>query len=165
MTKYLFSLFLLTLISLSFSACTKRDIKNTTVPTESSEPSPQSHDDVETLYNQGMDYYQQNDFEQAAQKFRQAAELNHAGAQFHLAALYRFGSGVPKDLERAIEWYRKAAEQDHVDAQLSLGMMYYKGIEIPQDFEEAEKWLSLAAELGNQDAIDVLEEVRSMLVK
>ncbi len=166
MTKYLFSLFLLTtLISLSFSGCSKRDVKNTTVPTEKTALSPQSPEDAETLYNQGIDFYQQNDFKQAAQKFRQAAELDHAAAQFNLAALYRFGSGVPKDLDQAIHWYRKAAEQGYMDAQLSLGMMYYKGNEIPQDFEKAEKWLSLAAEQGNQDAIGVLEEVQNMLVK
>jgi len=163
MTKYLFSLFLLTLIC--FSACTKRDVKNTTVPTESSKTSPQSPEDAETLYNQGIDYYKQNDFMQAAQKFRKAAELDHAGAQFNLAALYRFGSGVPKDLEQAIHWYSKAAEQGYMDAQLSLGIMYYKGTDIPQDFEKAEKWLSLAAKQGNQDAIDVLDDVRNMLVK
>jgi len=172
MTKYLFSLFLLTLIC--FSACTKREVKNTTAPTESLEVSTKTSDistssqtpeDAETLYLQGISFYQQNDFKQAAQKFRQAAELDHASAQFNLAALYRFGSGVPKDLEQAIQWYRKAAEQGYMDAQLSLGMMYYKGTDIPQDFEKAEKWLSLAAEQGNQDAIDVLEEVQNMLVK
>ncbi|MEN8217098.1 MAG: tetratricopeptide repeat protein [Pseudomonadota bacterium] len=163
MKKYLLPLFLLTLISatLSLSGCTKQGLTTNTTTVRTSPQSP----DVEALYNQGIDFYNNRYFIQAAQKFREAAKQGHAKAQFRLAALYRFGSGVQKDLDQAIHWYRKAAEQGNLDAQLSLGMMYYKGIEIPRNLEEAEKWLSLAADQGNQDARDKLEKVQDELVK
>jgi TPR repeat protein len=160
MIKYLFPLFLLTLMSatLTLSGCS-------TTGTATTDPSVLMPADVEALYNQGIAHYKQNDFSQAAEKYRKAAELGHAKAQYELAALYRFGSGVPKDLNQATHWYSKAAEQDNVDAQLSLGVMYYKGIEIPQDLQQAEKWLERAVNLDNRNAIGVLEKVRYLLVK
>jgi hypothetical protein len=81
----------------------------------------------------------------AATHFREAAELNHAAAQFTLGWLYRNGWGVPQDHAEAVVWYQKAAAQNHADAQRNMGLAYRYGWGVPVDLAEAMRWFRLAA--------------------
>ena len=51
------------------------------------------------------------DYAQAAQWYRKAAEQGEAFAQFNLGLLYNSGRGVPQDYAQAAQWYEKAAVQ------------------------------------------------------
>jgi hypothetical protein len=82
----------------------------------------------------------------AAHHFRQAAELNHAAAQFTLGWLYRNGWGVALDLVEAVVWYQRAAAQNHADAQRNMGLAYRYGWGVPVDLTESLRWYKLAAE-------------------
>jgi len=48
----------------------------------------------------------------AAELYRQAAEAGHIEAQFHLAALYLRGDGVPRDRAEAYKWASLAYEKN-----------------------------------------------------
>jgi len=87
------------------------------------------------------------DYNQAADWYRKAAEQGSIAGQLHLAALYRDGGGkhFARDMAQAAAWYRKAAEQGDVGAQATLGVLYSLGQGVLQSYVEAYYWLDLAA--------------------
>ncbi len=108
---------------------------------------------ADRFYKDGLKFYQGRFFIQAAQSFRQAAELGHAEAQFRLARMYYDSEGVlQRDSTQAAQWYQKAAEQGHAAAQYFLGALYFVGSGVPQDFAMAEKWYLTAATQNQTDA-------------
>lgn len=103
----------------------------------------------EELNNLGDSYYEKEDYEQAVEYYRLAAEQGHARAQYNLGICYDNGHGVKQDYNEAVKWYRKAAEQGHAEAQNGLGACYEDGQGVAQDYQEAVKWYRKAAEQGN----------------
>jgi TPR repeat protein len=89
------------------------------------------------------------DYNQAADWYRKAAEQGSIAGQLHLAALYRDGGGkhFVRDMVQAAGWYRKAAEQGDVGAQATLGVLYSLGQGVQQSYVEAYYWLDLAAQV------------------
>ncbi len=55
---------------------------------------------------------QSSNFREAARWYEQAAERNHAGAQYYLATMYRDGLGVEQNAVMAWKWARAAREND-----------------------------------------------------
>ena len=70
------------------------------------------------LYQEG--YGVEQDWQQAAELFRQAAEQGDDAAQFNLGLSYAQGEGVPQDYDEAAKWWKRAAKQDNKDAQAAL---------------------------------------------
>lgn len=97
-------------------------------------------------YALGCEYSQQQNYEEAAKCFRNAAEQGHALSQFYLGAMYVTGQGVPQSLTDAFTWYLKAAMQGIADAQYSLALLYQEGSGVPQSYCQAFIWYSRAAE-------------------
>ncbi len=85
------------------------------------------------------------DYKQAAEWYRKAAEQGNAAGEVHLADLYRDGQGVARDKEQAAKWYRKAAEQGDPGAQGTLGTLYVYGQGVPRSDADAYYWFDLAA--------------------
>ncbi len=108
--------------------------------------------EAEQLYKQGIDYYDQNYYKLAAEKFQQAADLDYREAQFQLADMYYDGKGLSQDSALAAQWYRKAARQGHVEAQYNLGGLYRFGSGVLQNMEQATEWYRKAAEQGHVEA-------------
>ena len=90
------------------------------------------------MYEQGRGAPQ--DYAEAINWNRKAAEQGHADAQYNLGVMYYNGEGVPLDYAEAARWYRLAAEQGHASAQNNLGFMYSKGQGVPQDYVQAHMW-------------------------
>jgi TPR repeat protein len=63
------------------------------------------------------------DYREAAEWFRKAAEQGEAAAQSWLGSMYSHGRGLPQDYEEAAKWFRKAAEQGHAEAKELLREM------------------------------------------
>lgn len=95
------------------------------------------------LYHNGRSVPQ--DYAQAAQWYRRAAEQGLSAAQFNLGRMYLHGEGLPQDCVQAEQWYSKAARQGDADAQYMLGLFYVTGCGLKQDFVESYFWLDLAA--------------------
>jgi len=153
MTKYPLQFLILSLISavLIFSGCT-----TTGSSTQTSTPSVTTKVfgvESETLYKQGIEFYKQKYFIQAAQKFREAAKQGHAEAQFKLAGMYFNGKGVGKDFNQTTKWYHEAAKLGHLDAQFKLAGFYHFGLGgVAKDLTKATLWYQKAAEQGSVDA-------------
>ena len=68
----------------------------------------------------------QQDYQQAAQWYRKAAEQDDAKAQFNLGWMYEGGRGVQQDNQQAEQWYRKSAQQGYASAINALKHMGVK---------------------------------------
>ena len=92
------------------------------------------------------------EFGEAANWLREAAEQGDPAAQFNLGMLYETGQGVPQNYAEAVKWYRESAERGYPAAQFNLGVFYETGQVVPQDYAEAAKWYLAAAEQELADA-------------
>ena len=108
--------------------------------------------DAGTQYELGVKYYASQDYDQAAELFRKAADQGHSAAQNYLGGMYLEGLGVAQNDGLAAEWVRKAANQGYAPAQGNLGWMYQQGRGVTQDDRLAVEWLRRAAEQGEADA-------------
>ena len=79
---------------------------------------------------------EQND-EQAAYWFSQAAALGHKYAQYSLAGLYHCGQGVEQNDMQAFDLYRSSSDQGNPYASLELAKMYQDGLGTKQDSQQA----------------------------
>ncbi len=113
---------------------------------------------AETLYALGMLFWLgqgvAQDTTAAANWLRQAAELNHAGAQAKLGYLYSSGQGVPQNDFEAFKWLLMAARQGDADAQYNLAVLYREGLGVETDGSKALQWFREAA--SNGDAASAL---------
>ena len=73
---------------------------------------------IGTAYHFGLGVTQ--DYSQASDWFRKAAEQGDAEAQYCLGCAYSNGDGVVEDEDLSLKWLRKAAEQGNADAQGAL---------------------------------------------
>ncbi|MGF1477317.1 MAG: tetratricopeptide repeat protein [Geminicoccaceae bacterium] len=93
----------------------------------------------------------------------EALAVEDPSAAFDLGLRYYRGDGIRRNSYQAIQWMRDAAERGETDAQSALGRLYLTGLEeMGQDLRESEKWLSLAAAGGDEDAGELLDEVREL---
>jgi TPR repeat protein len=73
------------------------------------------------LYRNGEGLSQ--DYAEALQWFRKAAEHGHAQAQYNLGNMYLKGQGVTQDREEARKWFTRAAEDGHKGSRKALDSM------------------------------------------
>jgi len=117
---------------------------------------------AETYYAVAMLFWMGQGVEQdtstAAGFLRQAAELNHAGAQSKLGYLFLIGQGVPASTYEARKWLDMAAMQGDPDAQYNLAVMYRDGIGVESDPALAMQWFREAAANGDPVSAEVVAE-------
>ena len=67
-------------------------------------------------FNQGMHHYEQQEYVEALQQFREAARQGDPDAQYMLGRLNEAGRGTPQDFVQAHKWYNLAAAYGHRNA-------------------------------------------------
>lgn len=76
------------------------------------------------IFNQGvchlLGHGTKPDYNQALEKFRQAANMDYDSAQWRMGYCHEFGYGTPINLQEAITWYKRAADQGHPQARKAL---------------------------------------------
>jgi len=77
------------------------------------------------------------DYKEAVEWYRKAAEQGYAKAQSSLGLLYTNGKGVQLDHKEAVAWFRKAAEQGRAVTQFNLGFMSANSQGVKHDFAVA----------------------------
>ncbi len=108
--------------------------------------------EAEAENNLGAALDEKQNYVEAVNWFRKAAEQGNADAQSNLGLMYHKGHGVETDDTEAARWFQKAAEQGDDTAQFYLGLLYDDGKGVPQDYAEALKWYSRAAAQGDDTA-------------
>ncbi|AFL72583.1 Sel1 repeat protein [Thiocystis violascens DSM 198] len=101
--------------------------------------------------------------DEATHWIRQAAEQNHARAQFLLGKLYQKGRGVIQDDQEAAIWFRRAAEQGDSLAMSHLGKLMKAGRGFEKNLVEAYTWLNLASARGDQSSESDRDRLRHRL--
>lgn len=71
--------------------------------------------------------FQANNFTEAFNWIKQAAEKGHIKAMNNTGVLYDNGQGVAQNHAEALKWYKKAAEKGYADAMYNVGVFYEKG--------------------------------------
>jgi hypothetical protein len=123
-------------------------------------PPQADNKDAEVQYHLGLKFVSgegaAQDYAQAVEWYRKAAEQNHFPAQFNLGMMYALGHGVARDAVQSRMWLGKAAQQGDAGAQFHLGNNCHRASfkQMPADAAEsrieAYKWYRLAAAQGYQ---------------
>jgi hypothetical protein len=123
--------------------------------------------DPKTIYSFGMMSFDGDgvpqDYVEAANWFRIAAEQGHAKSQHNLALMYESGQGVSQDYAEASKWYFMAAENGYASSQNNLGALYETGDGVKQDHNEAIMWYRIAAENGDENAPSNLSRLEAII--
>ena len=98
------------------------------------------------------------DYAQAANWYRKAAEQNHGLAQFNLGMMYAQGQGVTKDEAQSRLWFGRAANLGDAGGQYQMGRNRQRAsldglpADAPEARIEAYKWYQLSAAQGYKDS-------------
>ena len=109
---------------------------------------------------EARDAMEANQFNEAMQLLRPAANAGNADAEELIGILYAMGLGVERDDRRAFEWYLRSAMKGHAGAQSGIGWYYEVGRGLPEiDLVRAYMWYTLSAIGGEPDALISQEEI------
>jgi|GEM_PF-295975 len=122
---------------------------------------PNAQNELGILYSEGRGLPQ--NYLEARDWFKKAADQGHAGAQVNLGTLYSLGRGAPYSDHMALFWFQKAAEQRNALAFAKLGMMYERGRAVPQSLIEAHMWYNLSAAFGEKRAAESRDAVATQM--
>ena len=98
------------------------------------------------------------DYAQAADWYRKAAEQNHGLAQFNLGIMYAKGQGVVRDDAQSVAWFGRAAKLGDAGGQYHMGRNCQRAsmdglpADAPEARIEAYKWYQLSAAQGYKDS-------------
>lgn len=104
--------------------------------------------DVGALYDLGVHYLNNKNYNRAIYWFELAAKEGNVDAQYGLASCYI----NIKEYKQAVPWLKKAAQQHHVDAQCDLGVHYFNN----KDYTNAVSWFQQSANKGSKKAMEML---------
>lgn len=86
----------------------------------------------------------EKNYTKAFEWFLKSAKEGNKFAQFSLANLYYYGSGVEKDLSQAFLWYQKSSTQGQPYASYAIAQMYSKGEYVTKDDDTAQQFYKQA---------------------
>ena len=124
--------------------------------------------DLEHTFREGAAAYDIEDFGTAAAKLIPLAEGGHAGAQYLVGDMYRWGSGVQQDAVKSLHLMKASADQGNPKAAFDLFLLLSSGGEaapaamqsLPKDAEASKRYLDVAvirfrelAEAGDMDSM------------
>lgn len=122
---------------------------------------PNAQNELGLLYSEGRGLPQ--NYHEAKDWFKKAADQGHAGAQVNLGTLYSLGRGAPYSDHMALFWFQKAADQRNALAFAKLGMMYERGRAVPQSLIDAHMWYNLSLAYGEKRAAESRDAVAAQM--
>lgn len=141
MTRFILSLFFLSLSAIPIICQTKEELYETAL-----------------IYEIGNDSIKA-DSQKASVYYKLAAEKGNIEAQNYLGFRYYNGEGIRQDADSAIYWIRKAAEKGDIKAAGNMGYLLSQAPDITHDYDEAFRWLKTATEAGLPTAMTQLAEL------
>lgn len=107
-------------------------------------------------YKNGRSAVDSENYAEALDWYRQAAEKGNARAINNIGVLYEWGNGVNQDYSEAMKYYKKAAEKGFAVSMSNIGRLYVQGHGVAQDYNEALSWYKKAAEKGNTEVLGTI---------
>ena len=118
--------------------------------------------DAEEQFHRGLQFATgagaTQDYMQALDWYRKAAEQNHGLAQFNLGTMYARGQGVVRDDAQSVVWFGRAAKLGDAGGQYHMGRSCQRAsmdglpADAPEARIEAYKWFQLSAMQGYKDS-------------
>jgi len=119
--------------------------------------------DAEAQFNLGLQFAigvgEAQDYAQAAEWYRKAAEQNHSLAQLNLGIMYAQGQGVAQDDAQSVVWFRRSANLGDAGGQYNMGRNRQRAsmdgspADAPEARIEAYKWYQLSAAQGYKASV------------
>ena len=130
---------------------TLNDIKNPNVISYTSAQNTQitEPEDAESQFRLGSEYYNKQNYEEAAKWWRKAGTQGHVKAQFNLGSILSNGKVTPKHDMEAAYWYGEAGKQGNAEAFYNLGLMYSTGKGVQKSNGSAFGFYLKAAQMGH----------------
>lgn len=120
------------------------------------------YSDAAVQFSQGVKFASgagvAQDYLQAADWYRKAAEQNHGLAQFNLGTMYAQGQGVTQDAAQSLHWFGRAANLGDAGGQFKMGRSCQRASldGLPAASTEARieayKWFQLSAAQGYKNS-------------
>ena len=88
----------------------------------------------------GLDFYKNENYEQAFKYIRESAEQGSSLAQYYLGVMYSSGYYKEKDEEKAFWWFLKSAKQGNRNSQFAIGSMYKSGKGAEKNLGKSKYW-------------------------
>ena len=97
-------------------------------------------------YEDGLEAFENNDFDRAFEVWRPLADKGDAIAQYSLGKLFERGGGsIQQDFVQAARWYRVASRQGIAAAQNNLALMHAQGRGVDRNLDHAiDLWFKAA---------------------
>lgn len=111
-------------------------------------------DKAQEYYENGLRFYEAENFERAFDQFCAAANLGHTEAQNRVGLCYLAGKGVEKNYNLAYEWFERALVPDLAcpDASYNMGRCFFYGYGTEKNPMMALGHFTSAAQMGHIDA-------------
>lgn len=97
--------------------------------------------------SKGIEYYQKS------------SDLNNSQATFDLGCYY--DDGYIWNNKKSFEYFQKAEEQGSIDSYYKLAVYYQNGRGTKRDIEKAKYYYTKASNEGNQNATNILRNLRT----
>jgi len=111
----------------------------------------------------GLSYYKgdknkniEQDYDKAFKFLKKSTNQGNLDAQYKLAGMYLYGTGVKRDSKKGMDLYEDAAEKGHIQSQITIGNAYLAGDGVPKDFDKAVQWFTRAADQNDYFATFLL---------
>ncbi|MCI6564383.1 tetratricopeptide repeat protein, partial [Campylobacter sp.] len=88
---------------------------------------------AEKTYEQGKAFYNNKEYDKAAELYKKACDGGNMSGCFNLGIMYANGNGVEKDLGKAVELFKKACDGGNMRGCHNLGVMYTNGNGVEKD--------------------------------
>ena len=105
--------------------------------------------DPKKAYEQGIAFYNNKEYDKAAELFKKACDDENMRGCFNLGVMYEYGNGVEKNEQKAVQLFKKACDGGHMRGCGNLGAMYADGNRIEKDFSKAAELYKKACDGGN----------------
>ena len=112
----------------------------------------QNEGDIIESYEKGIKLYYSQQYKEALETLRFAAENGHSDAQYFSGLINFLAYCGIKNHKAAKYWFEKSAEQGHKFGEYYLAYMYEHGYGVDRDIEKALYWYKKSAEQQNPDA-------------
>ncbi len=112
----------------------------------------------ESLYEDGMEEYNDGEFEDALEKFEKAAKKNNSKAMLMLGSMYKDGKGVTQSYDNSIIWYERA-EQKGENITKKLNELYKEYAKIHEQTKSYEKALSLFSKASYRNDFEATNKI------
>ncbi len=114
----------------------------------------------DTRFEEGVDAYQNNRYQQAFAIFLPLAKAGHVDAQLSVGTMYDRGQGVNQDSQEALKWYQLAADQGDNIAK-SLVKTMFNSAEGATNYQDSDHPNASVTPPDNVDSQELISSVLS----